>query len=110
MHARFNRKFFYYVAKCAQYFHDVISVRDLLDENGLPTAPYYLATGRKHAVKHFRVFGCPAIFKRYEVSSDGKCIHNKYNQQGMRGIFVGIPDDASGWLFYVPSEKKLYLS
>ena len=20
--------------------------------------------------------------------------HNKYNQQGMRGIFVGIPDDA----------------
>ena len=28
----------------------------------------------------------------------------------MRGIFVGIPDDASGWLFYVPSAKRTYIS
>ena len=28
----------------------------------------------------------------------------------MRGIFVGIPDDASGWLFYVPSAKRSYIS
>ena len=110
LHARLNRKFFYYAVKYAQYIHDVIPVRDLLDENGLPTTPYYLATGRKPAVKHFRVFGCPAVFKRYEVSSDGKRIHNKYNQQGMRGIFVGIPDDASGWLFYVPTAKRSYIS
>ena len=102
--------FFYYAVKYAQYIHDVIPVRNLLDENGLPTTPYYLATGRKPAVKHFRVFGCPAVFKRYEVSSDGKRIHNNYNQQGMRGIFVGIPDDASGWLFYVPIAKRSYIS
>ena len=44
LHARLNRKFFYYAAKYAQYIHDVIPVRDLLDENGLPTTPYYLAT------------------------------------------------------------------
>ena len=94
MHARLNRKFFYYAVKYAQYIHDVIPVCDLLDENGLPITPYYLATGRKPAVKYFRVLGCPTVFKRYEVSSDGKRIHNKYNQQGMRGIFVGIPDDA----------------
>ena len=28
----------------------------------------------------------------------------------MRGIFVGIPDDASGWLFYIPSAKRSYIS
>ena len=28
----------------------------------------------------------------------------------MRGIFVGLPDDASGWLFYVPSAKIFYIS
>ena len=55
MHARLNRKFFYYAAKYAQYIHDVIPVRDLLGKNGLPTTPYYLAKGRKPAVKHFRV-------------------------------------------------------
>ena len=28
----------------------------------------------------------------------------------MIGIFVGIHDDASGWLFYVPSAKRSYIS
>ena len=65
LYARLNRKFFYYAAKYTQYIHDVIPVRDLLDENGLPTTPNYFATGRNSAVKHFRIFGCPAVFKHY---------------------------------------------
>ena len=28
----------------------------------------------------------------------------------MRGIFVGIPDDISWWLFYVPSAKRSHIS
>ena len=27
----------------------------------------------------------------------------------MRGIFVGIPDDAAGWLFYVPTARTTLL-
>ena len=27
----------------------------------------------------------------------------------MQGIFIGIPDDSSGWIFYVPSTKKIYM-
>ena len=110
LHARLNRRFFYYAAKYAQYIHGIIPVQDLLDEHGLPTTPYYLATGRKHVVKHFWLFGYPTIFKQYEVSSDGKRIQNKYNQQGLRGIFVGILDDASGWLIFVSSAKISYIS
>ena len=85
-------------------------MKDLYDNDGLPTTPYQLATNRKPYVRHFRGFGCPAIFKRYEVSDQGKRIKNKYIQQGLRGIFVGLPDDSSGWLFYVPSMKKTYIS
>ena len=96
LHARLNRKFFYYAVKYAQYIHDVIPVKNLLDEDGHPTTPYYLATNRKPAVKHFRVFRCPAVFKHYEVSESGKRVKNKYTQQGMCGIFVGIPDDSAG--------------
>ena len=110
LHARLNRKFFYYAAKYAQYIHDIIPVKNLLDAEGNPTTPYFLATGRKPAVKHFRVFGCPAVFKRYEVSDNGKRVKNKYTQQGMRGIFVGLPDDSAGWLFYVPSARRSYIS
>ncbi len=95
LHAQLNRKFFYYAVKYAQYIHDVLPVQNLLDKDGHPTIPYYLATSRKPAVKHFRVFGCPAVFKQYEVSESGKRVKNKYTQQGMRGIFVGIPDDSA---------------
>ena len=59
----------------------------------------FLATDRKPTVKHFKVFGCPAIFKRYETYENGKVIKNKYSQQGTHGIFVGIPDDSAGCLF-----------
>ena len=35
---------------------------------------------------------------------------NKYIQQGIRGIFVGFPEDSSDWLFYVPDSKRTYIS
>ena len=85
-------------------------MRNLIDEEGKPITPHYLAFKRQPKVVHFKVFGCPAIFKRYEVSIDGKRTNNKYTQQGMRGIFIGIPDDSAGWMFYVPLIKKTYIS
>ena len=69
-----------------------------------------MANNIKPNVWHFRILGCPSIFKRYEISERGKRIKNKYVQQGIRGIFVGFPEDSSGWLFYVPSARKTYIS
>ena len=53
-----------------------------------------MAFNKNPKVYHLRTFGCPAVFKRLEFSKDGKRTVNKYTQQGMRGIFVGIPDDS----------------
>ena len=72
--------------------------------------PYYKAFNKKPNVQQFKIFGCPAVFKRFEISKDGKRIINKYNQQGMRGIFVGLPENSAGWLFYVPDVKRTYIS
>ena len=82
---------------------DVIPVRYLHDKNGRPCTPYQLINNQKPNVRVYRVFGCPAIFKRYEVSDSGKRIKNKYMQQGIRGIFAGC-------LFYVPNTRKTYIS
>ena len=71
LHARLNRKFFYYVVKYIQYLHDVITVKDLNDEKGFPTTPFFLATNRKLSIKYFRTFGCPAVVKRYKRSKEG---------------------------------------
>ena len=93
---KLSKKFFYYAVKYAQYIHDVIPVRDLNDETGLSCTPYQLVNQRKPSVRQYRVFGCPAIFKRYEVSQGGKRTKNKYVQQGIRAIFVFFSDDSSG--------------
>ena len=110
IHARLSRKFFNYAVKYAQFIHDVIPVRELLDQNGLPCTPYQLMNNSKPNVRHYCVFGCPAIFKWHEIRDSGKRVKNKYIQQGIRGIFVGFPEDSSGWLFYVPSARKTYIS
>ena len=110
VHARLNTKIILYALKYAEKIHGVIPVRNLVDEEGKPTTPYYMAFKRHPKVSHFRVFGCPAVFKRYKVSAEGKRTVNKSMQQGMRRIFVGIPDDSAGWLFYVPTTRKTYIS
>ena len=51
LHARLNKKCFFYAAKYAQRVHDVIPIKDLIDNQGLPTTPYYLLSGSKPNVK-----------------------------------------------------------
>ena len=55
--------------------NEIILVKDLTNKNGLPSTPYQLVNNIKPNIKHFRVFGCPGIFKRYEISEgDGNKI------------------------------------
>ena len=61
-------------------------------------------------MKQFRVFGCPAVFKEYGFSDKGKRTKDKFSRQGIRGIFVGLPDDSAGWLFYIPDAKRTFIS
>ena len=65
LHTRLNKKFFNYAVKYDQRVYDVIPVKDLVDDQGFPTTPYYLLSGSKTDVKQFRFFGCPAVFKKY---------------------------------------------
>ena len=58
-------------------------------------------------MKQFRFFGCPAVFKKYEFSDKGKRTKDKFSQQSIREIFVGLPDDSAGWLFYVHDAKTI---
>ena len=80
LHARLNKKFIFYAVKHAQRVHNVIPVKDLVDNQGLPTTSYYLLSGSKSNVKQFRVFGYPAVFKKYEFSDKGKRTKDKFSQ------------------------------
>ena len=103
-----NKRKFRNLSENLRFLHDVISVNDLVDETRLPCT-YTLSTYKWKKTKCKTII-YPAIFKRYEINEGGKRVKNKYVQQGIEAIFVGFPDDSSGWLFYVPSTKRTYIS
>ena len=45
LHARFNKKFFYYAVKYTKRVNDVIPVKDLIDNKDLSTTPHFLLLG-----------------------------------------------------------------
>ena len=60
LHARLNRKFFYYGVKYAHYIHDVIPVKDLNDQKEFPFTPFFLATIiENHLLNTLEVLGVP---------------------------------------------------
>ena len=69
------------------------------------TTPYELWYDQKPKIKKFRVFGCPAVFKKYGNNSS-------WIQQGNRGTFIGFPEKQAGWAFYsaADTKKKLHPS
>ena len=80
----------------------VLPAKGLVDTEGNLTTTYAILHGRKPRVQRYKVFGCPAIFKRYAPMINGKIVTDfKQLQKGCRGIFVGFPDNQAGWLFFV---------
>ncbi len=110
IHTRLSRKFFYYAVKYAQFIHDTIPVRELLDQNGLPCTLYQLINNSKPNVRHYHVFGCPAIFKRFEISDSGKRVKNKYIQQGIIEEFLLVSQKIhqGGCSMFLVQERHTY--
>ena len=42
----------------------VLPIKDLIDEDGDPTSPHKLATGKKPSVSHLRVLFCPCLVRK----------------------------------------------
>ena len=69
-------------------------------------------------VKKFRVFGCPAVVKvRRRKTPPTSESTNQVNlntkniiQRGVRGIFVGFPDNQAGWSIFVPQSGRILVS
>ena len=42
----------------------VLPIKDLINEDGDPTNPHKLATGKKPSVSHLRVLFCPCVVRK----------------------------------------------
>ena len=101
--AHLNKKFLYHAIKYAAIIHNVLPVKGVTRPNGDIATPYELFRGRKPNIKNLRVFGCPAVRKRYSASEQNTNSQqlSRWNlQKGIRCIFIGLPENRAGWLFY----------
>ena len=70
----------------------VLSIKDLINEDGDPTTPYKLATGTKTSVSHLRMLFFPYVVRKDTAHIRTRTLNMPHQvQKGFRGIFVGIP-------------------
>ena len=102
VHANLPKSFYGLALQYACKILRVLPAKGLVDSIGKPTTPYALIHGKKPRVSRYKVFGCPVVFKRYLPMHNRKIIPTfQQMQRGVRGIFVGFPEDQAGWLVYV---------
>ena len=70
----------------------VLTIKDLIKENGDLNTPYKHATGTKPSVSHLRVLLFPFVVRKSMAHVVTKVLNMRHQaQKGFRGIFVGIP-------------------
>ena len=88
-----------------------LPIKDLIIEDGDPTTPYKLATGKKPSVSHLRVLFCPCVVQKATANIGTKALNMRHQtQKEFCGIFVGIPQHQKGYLVYVPITRKIMSS
>ena len=89
----------------------VLPIKYLINKDGNPTTPHKLAKGKKPSVSHLRVLFCPCVLRKATSHVETKMLNMRLQaQKGLRGIFLGIPQQQKWYFVYVPSTRKVILS
>ena len=112
VHARFSEACVHFAFMYTTYhIFPVVPKQDLINEDGDPTTPYKLATGKKPSVSHLRVLFCPCVVRKDTAHVETKTLNMRHQaQKWFHGIFVGIPEHQRGYLVYVPSTRQIISS
>ena len=77
----------------------VLSIKDLINEDGDPTTPHKLATGTKRSVLNLRVLFRPCVLQKATAHVETNTLNMRHQaQKGFRRIFVSIPQHQKGYL------------
>ena len=100
VHARFLEVYVHFTLMYTTYhIFPVLTIKDLINEDGDPTTPHKLATGTKSSVSHLRVLFFPYVVRKATAHDETKTLNMRLQaKKGFRGIFVGIPQHQKGYL------------
>ena len=109
MHAKVSEAYIHFALMHTTYhIFPVLTIKDLINEDGDPTTPYKLATGTKPSVSNLRVLFCPCVVQKATAHVGTKALNMCHQaQKGFCGIFFGIPQHQKGYNVYVPSISKI---
>ena len=108
-HAHVGDEFFDFALDHAWKVYNCLPVRGL-SHHGQPATPFEMFYGVKPSLKRFRVLFCPCIMAIGDKNVDRVRSRKNTPERGMRGIHVGIANRTAGWLVYVPSLNRTYVS
>jgi transposase InsO family protein len=109
VHARLPDTYYYHALRYATAVFNVLPVKGVYTKDGVIGTPYELCRGHKPAILEFKVFGCPCVAKKYLAAIDGST-QSKQTERGIRGVFIGFPENQKGYLLYVPSTRSICVS
>jgi hypothetical protein len=109
VHARLPDQYHYHAIRYAASVFNILPVKNLYDSDGEIASPHELFSGTEPTITQYRVFGCPAVARRWVMTIDGReTIH--CTEKGIRGIFIGFPPNQKGYLIYLPASRTIAVS
>ena len=108
VYARVPEVYVHFALMCTtDHIFPVLTIKDLINEDGDPITPHKLAKFTKPSVSHLRVLFCPCVVRQATAHVETKTLNMCHQaQKGFRGIFVGIPQHQKGYLVYVLSTRR----
>ena len=83
----------------------------MINEDSDSTTPFKLEICTKPSASHLRVLFFPCVVRKGTAHVRKKALNMRHQEQkGFRGTFVGIPQHLKGYIFYVPSTRKIISS
>ena len=62
VHARFLETYIHFTLMYTEdHIFLLLTIKDLINEDGKTTTPYKIATGKKPSISHLRVLFCPCV-------------------------------------------------
>ena len=76
VHARVPEVYVYFALMyTTDHIFLVLSIKNLINEDGNPTTPQELATGTKPSVSHLRVLFCPCVVRKATAHVETKTLN-----------------------------------
>ena len=79
-----------------------IYILNRVPSKSISSTPYDIWRSKKPNLKYLKIWGCPAYVKRN--------FGHKLDARSDRCLFIGYPRNSIGYLFYHPTEQKVFVS